>query len=92
MRPVRELLVFHGLYGLAALLLLGFAPAGYYGLTVSGLVVGYHVALVGTALAGGGPGLSAILLIDDGLAVIVLANHDEPGAEQVGTRLLEALR
>ena len=27
MRPVRELLVFHGLYGLAALLLLGFAPA-----------------------------------------------------------------
>lgn len=53
MRPVRELLVFHGLYGLAAVLLLGFAPAGYYGLSVAGLVVGYHVALVGTALAGG---------------------------------------
>ena len=45
-----------------------------------------------TALAGGGPGLSAILLIDGGKAVIVLANHDEPGAEQIGSRLLEALR
>ena len=44
------------------------------------------------ALAGGGPGLSAILLIEDGIAVIVLANHDEPGAEDVANRLLQALR
>ena len=45
-----------------------------------------------TALAGGGPGLSAILLIEDGVGVIVLANHDEPGAEDVASRLLQALR
>ena len=45
-----------------------------------------------TALAGGGPGLSAILLIEDGIGVIVLANHDEPGAEDVASRLLQALR
>ncbi len=44
------------------------------------------------ALAGGGPGLSAILLIEDGIAVIVLANHDEPGAEDVASRLFQALR
>ena len=42
-------------------------------------------------LAGGGPGLSAILMLKDGVAVIVLANHDEPGAESVARRLLEAL-
>jgi D-alanyl-D-alanine carboxypeptidase len=45
-----------------------------------------------TALAGGGPGLSAILLIEDGIGVIVLANHDAPGAEDVASRLLQALR
>ena len=44
------------------------------------------------ALAGGGPGLSAVLLIDDAIAVIVLANQDEPGAEDVAGRLLQALR
>jgi len=43
-------------------------------------------------LAGGGPGLSAILLLEDGVAVIVLANQDEPGAENIASRLLEALR
>ena len=43
-------------------------------------------------LAGGGPGLSAILLVENGVAVIVLANQDEPGAENVASRLLEALR
>ena len=43
-------------------------------------------------LAGGGPGLSAILLVDDGVAVIVLANQDEPGAESIAGRLLDALR
>ena len=56
---------------------------------------GYNWLLDGwngqTALAGGGPGLSAILLIEDGIAVIVLANHDEPGAEDVAGRLLQAL-
>jgi len=46
----------------------------------------------GTALAGGGPGLSAILLVEDGVAVIVLANQDEPGAEKIASRLLDALR
>jgi CubicO group peptidase (beta-lactamase class C family) len=45
----------------------------------------------GTALAGGGPGLSAILLIEDGLAVIVLSNLDEPAAEDIGMKLQEAL-
>jgi len=44
------------------------------------------------ALAGGGPGLSAILLVEDGVAVIVLANQDEPGAEQIASRLLDAMR
>ena len=45
----------------------------------------------GMGLAGGGPGLSAILLVEDGVAVIVLANQDEPGAENIARRLLEAL-
>jgi CubicO group peptidase (beta-lactamase class C family) len=44
-----------------------------------------------TALAGGGPGLSAVLLIEEGLAVIVLANHDEPVAEHIAGRLQSAL-
>ncbi len=43
------------------------------------------------ALAGGGPGLSAVLLIEDRIGVIVLANHDEPGAEDVASQLLQAL-
>ncbi|NKB86730.1 MAG: serine hydrolase [Acidobacteria bacterium] len=43
-------------------------------------------------LAGGGPGLSAILFIDDGIAVIVLANRDEPGAEDVARQILRGLR
>lgn len=46
----------------------------------------------GQFLAGGGPGLSAVLLIEGGLVVMVLTNLDEPGGEQVGMRLLEALR
>jgi len=46
----------------------------------------------GMGLAGGGPGLSAILLVEDGVAVIVLANQDEPGAENIASRLLEAVR
>ena len=44
------------------------------------------------ALAGGGPGLSTVLLIEDRIGVIVLANHDEPGAEDVASRLLQALQ
>ena len=47
---------------------------------------------MGLALAGGGPGLSTILLVEDGLAVIVLANQDAPGAENIARRLMEALR
>ncbi len=46
----------------------------------------------GIGLAGGGPGLSAVLLVNDGVAVIVLANQDAPGAENVANRLMEALR
>lgn len=53
MRPMRELLVFHLLFGVAAVLALGLAPAGYYGLSIAGLVLGYHVALIGAALAYG---------------------------------------
>ena len=47
---------------------------------------------MGLALAGGGPGLSTILLVENGLAVIVLANQDEPGAQNIASRLMEALR
>lgn len=43
-------------------------------------------------LAGGGPGLSAVLLIEQGTAVVVLTNHDERGGEQIGSRLMTALR
>jgi len=43
-------------------------------------------------LAGGGPGLSAMLVLEGGLAVIVLSNQDEPGAEDIAERLHEGLR
>ncbi|MFT5048678.1 MAG: D-alanyl-D-alanine carboxypeptidase [Chlamydiales bacterium] len=43
-------------------------------------------------LAGGGPGLAAMLHVGGGLAVIVLANNDSPGAESIAGRLHEGLR
>jgi D-alanyl-D-alanine carboxypeptidase len=46
----------------------------------------------GMGLAGGGPGLSTILLVENDVAVIVLANQDAPGAENIARRLMEALR
>jgi CubicO group peptidase (beta-lactamase class C family) len=45
----------------------------------------------GIGLAGGGPGLSAVLLVEGDVAVIVLANLDHPVAENVGSRLIGAL-
>lgn len=45
-----------------------------------------------TMLAGGGPGLSAMLFVDSGSAVIVLSNQDMPAAEHMAERLAAALR
>lgn len=47
MNGMAALLGFHALFGVVAVLALGFAPAGFYGIAITALVVGYHVALVG---------------------------------------------
>jgi hypothetical protein len=46
----------------------------------------------GFALAGGGPGLSAVTWVDGGLMVVVLANMDMPIAETLGAKLSWDLR
>lgn len=43
-------------------------------------------------VAGGAPGVSALMESDDEHAVIVLSNFDEPGAEAVGSALWRALK
>jgi CubicO group peptidase (beta-lactamase class C family) len=43
-------------------------------------------------IAGGGPGVSAVLESDGALVVIVLSNYDPPTAEGVGQQLFRALR
>lgn len=45
----------------------------------------------GTALAGGGPGLSAIMRLEKGWMVIALANLDPPSAEAVAETVLRAV-
>ncbi len=45
----------------------------------------------GLVLAGGGPGLSAVCWIEDGMLVIVLANMDMPIAETLASSLSERL-
>ncbi|MDX1385899.1 MAG: serine hydrolase domain-containing protein, partial [Thermoanaerobaculia bacterium] len=49
-------------------------------------------ATVGIGIAGGAPGVSSVLESDGELAVIVLTNRDEPGAETVARSLVRALR
>ena len=46
----------------------------------------------GVALAGGGPGMSAVILFDGGNMVIALANMDMPIAEDVASALIRAIR
>lgn len=46
----------------------------------------------GIGIAGGAPGVSSVLESDGELAVIVLTNRDEPGAEAVARSLVRALR
>ncbi len=46
---------------------------------------------VATAIAGGAPGVSAVLESDGTLTVVVLSNHDEPGAEAVARALRRPL-
>lgn len=45
----------------------------------------------GVALAGGGPGLSAIMFLERGWMVIALANLDPPSAEAVAETILRAV-
>jgi len=47
--------------------------------------------LRGLAIAGGGPGMSAVIQFDGGYVVVVLANQDEPVAEDLGRVLLRAV-
>lgn len=53
MMNARPVLVFHALFGLAALVCLGLVPGDHYGLMISALVLGYHVALVLVAMTRG---------------------------------------
>lgn len=46
----------------------------------------------GTGIAGGAPGVSAVIESDGLLTVIVLSNYDEPGAEIVARKLRRPLR
>ena len=46
----------------------------------------------GIALAGGGPGLSATMLLDGGYMVIVLANMDPPSSELLSGILAEGIK
>lgn len=43
-------------------------------------------------IAGGGPGVSAVLESDGDLVVVVLSNYDPPTAERVGIQLYRALK
>jgi CubicO group peptidase (beta-lactamase class C family) len=48
-------------------------------------------AMVGTGIAGGAPGVSAVLDSDGDLAVIVLSNYDPPIAESIARHLFRPL-
>ena len=48
-------------------------------------------ARAATGIAGGAPGVSAVLESDGGLAIVVLSNYDEPGAEVVARALRRPL-
>ena len=49
-------------------------------------------ATAGTGIAGGAPGVSAVIESDGVLTVIVLSNYDEPGAESIARKLRRPLR
>jgi hypothetical protein len=43
-------------------------------------------------LGGGGPGLNALVSVEEGLMVVVMANLDPPIAEDLALRLSAAIR
>ena len=46
----------------------------------------------GLALGGAGPGLNAMVVIEDGVMVVVMANMDPPIAETVSMKISRGLR
>jgi CubicO group peptidase (beta-lactamase class C family) len=53
---------------------------------------GARRAMNDMGIAGGGPGVSAILESDGALSVIVLSNYDPPTAEQMGIEIFRAMQ
>ena len=70
-----------------------FFEAMFEGVLIDGednwLADGWEIG--GLALAGGGPGLNAMLLLQDGRMTLVLANQDPPGAVHVAEALQDAI-